>query len=217
MNYKAKTKSGDEWLPTYLNYINHKKCIGCGRCVWACYNGCYELREVDGKVKSYVNDSNVAKCFGDCHCHTVCPTQAMVCKPMEIEEFKYKAKANPKATANPEEGYSLRKGGEPWKQNFDLTIEEEKCTGCGDCIAICQQMVFDLKKVDGREVAEIVAPEMCMGDMHCTRVCKENAIIIKASPQVEYRQIRSKFQGRATRELVVEYGDGSMERRWEYV
>lgn len=163
MNYSAKVRGGDEWLRTFLNYIDHRKCIGCGRCVWACYNSCYELREVDGKVKSFVDESNVDKCFGDCHCHTVCPTQAMVCKPVDVEEFKYKAEANSKAVAEPGEGYSLRKSGEPWRQQFELEIDGKRCTGCGDCIAICQQMVLDMEDVDGGEVAVIVAPEMCMG------------------------------------------------------
>ena len=53
--------------------------------------------------------------------------------------------------------------------------------------------------------------------MHCVSICKENAILLKATPAVDYRKIRSKFQGKATREQISEFTDGSMRRVWRYI
>ncbi len=67
------------------------------------------------------------------------------------------------------------------------------------------------------EIAEIAALEMCMGDMHCIRVCKENAALLKTAHAADHRKIRSKFLDRATREQIREFSDGSMKRIWRHI
>lgn len=210
--YKAKTKGGDEWLPTFLNYVDHKRCIGCGRCVWQCYNACYELREVNGKLKAFLS-ANASKCFGDCHCHTVCPTQAMVCKPKEKREFEFLFNAN-NTRGWPVEGFSLRSSSQPWKQNFVVKIDQQKCTGCGDCIAICQQMVFDYDEENKKAI--VTAPEMCLGDMHCVRVCEYEAIRTEAEVQREFKELPRSFMKKKTKEKIVELSNGRLRRVWRY-
>lgn len=211
-NYKAKTKGGNEWLPMFLNYVDHKRCIGCGRCVWQCYNACYEFKEVGGKLKAFPS-ANASNCFGDCHCHSVCPPQAIVCKPKERREFEFLFNAN-KNRGWPEEGFSLRSNGEAWRKNFVVKIDAEKCTGCGDCVTICQQMVFDYDK-ENKKVA-VTAPEMCLGDMHCVRVCEYDAIHSKEDVQQDFREVPRKFVNKRTKEKIIELASGRLRRVWRY-
>ncbi len=212
-NYAAKTRGGDEWLPMFLSYIDHKRCMGCGRCVWACYNACYELREVNGKLKAFPS-TDASKCFGDCHCHSVCPTQAMVCKPREKREFEFLFNAN-NTKGWPEEGFSLRSSGEAWKQNFVIKLDAEKCTGCGDCIAMCQQMVFDYDEKSGK--ALVAAPEMCLGDVHCLRVCEYGAIRAESEVKRELREVPRSFINKKTKEKILELAGGRLHREWRYL
>lgn len=82
--YAVKRRGGGEWQPMYLEYVDEERCVGCGMCVRVCLGQCYEMQNRNGKVVSVaVNPEN---CIGDCHCHMVCPTEAMVCqkKPLEV-------------------------------------------------------------------------------------------------------------------------------------
>ena len=38
----AVTRDGTEWVPRYLESIDHDECIGCGRCYKACGQGVME-------------------------------------------------------------------------------------------------------------------------------------------------------------------------------
>jgi hypothetical protein len=62
----------------------------------------------------------------------------------------------------------------------------------------------------------IVTSEMCIGDMHSGRVREENAMIMRDSPEL-YRETRSKFQSRISKEQIVELSDRVMERIWEHL
>ncbi len=95
--HQAKTKSGKQWVPTYVEYIDEKRCIGCGLCVKVCVGDCYEMKMVPEKevtvtingkqktlaVKKIAVVVNPDNCMGDCHCHKICPVDgaAIVCKP----------------------------------------------------------------------------------------------------------------------------------------
>lgn len=101
--YTARRASGDEWIPAFIEYVDPDKCIGCGLCVKVCMGGCYELRDVAPKevvvtIGSVTRKVSVKRqavvvspegCYGDCHCHKVCPVDggAMVCRPKTLEEL----------------------------------------------------------------------------------------------------------------------------------
>lgn len=86
--FKSKKANGEEWIPAFLQYVDKDKCIGCGMCVKVCLGNCYELKKINGKTVSVaVHPEN---CFGDCHCHKICPVLggAMICKPKLIQKIK---------------------------------------------------------------------------------------------------------------------------------
>lgn len=60
-----------------------------------------------------------------------------------------------------------------WK----VTIDKEKCTGCGECVEACPGEVYEL--VDGK--AEPVNPDECHGCYTCEAVCEEDACFIEES------------------------------------
>ncbi len=90
--FKSKRANGEEYIPAFLQYVDAEKCIGDGMCVKVCLGNCYELQEkvVNGKKKKVSVAVRPENCFGDCHCHKVCPVPggAMVCKPKLVEEIK---------------------------------------------------------------------------------------------------------------------------------
>ncbi len=44
--YQAKRKSGERWVPTYVEYVDESRCTGCGLCVKVCAGSCYEMKRV---------------------------------------------------------------------------------------------------------------------------------------------------------------------------
>ena len=102
--YAARKASGELWIPAFVRYVDPEKCIGCGLCVKVCMGECYEIREVrPRKLAVAVNGRTKVvevrrqafvvrpgNCYGDCHCHKVCPVDggAMVCEPLTIDDLK---------------------------------------------------------------------------------------------------------------------------------
>lgn len=101
--YTALRKSGEQWVPAFVEYVDLERCVGCGLCAKVCVGGCYEMREVPerevsvsikGKRRNFVVRRvavvvNSENCVGDCHCHLICPVDgaAMVCKPKSAVEM----------------------------------------------------------------------------------------------------------------------------------
>lgn len=51
-------------------------------------------------------------------------------------------------------------------------VDKDKCTGCGTCVSVCPQSVFELK--DGKSV--VMKPEDCVECMSCVENCPVQAI-----------------------------------------
>ena len=54
-------------------------------------------------------------------------------------------------------------------------VDKDKCTGCGTCVNVCPQGVFELK--EGK--AEVVKPESCIGCKACESACPAGAITVQ--------------------------------------
>ena len=51
-------------------------------------------------------------------------------------------------------------------------VDKKKCIGCGACVSVCPQNVFEMK--DAKSV--VVKPENCVGCMACVENCPVSAI-----------------------------------------
>lgn len=64
------------------------------------------------------------------------------------------------------------------KKRYIITIDENKCTGCGSCVKAC--LTGALQLVNGK--AKLVDERLCDGYGSCIAVCLQNAI------RLEYRE-----------------------------
>ncbi|HHQ44904.1 MAG TPA: 4Fe-4S dicluster domain-containing protein [Candidatus Altiarchaeales archaeon] len=58
-------------------------------------------------------------------------------------------------------------------------VDEEKCVGCGACVAVCpaSPTVFEMKDVAGKGMKSIVKnPKACIGCGSCVSACPVEAI-----------------------------------------
>ena len=58
---------------------------------------------------------------------------------------------------------------------YQITVDPEKCTGCGECVDICPVDVYELQ--DGKSVP--VNADECVGCESCVEVCEQEAITVK--------------------------------------
>lgn len=57
---------------------------------------------------------------------------------------------------------------------YDVKVDAEKCTGCGECVDICPDDVYELQD----EKSVVVNPEDCADCESCLEVCEHEAITI---------------------------------------
>ena len=57
---------------------------------------------------------------------------------------------------------------------YEVKVDSEKCTGCGECVDICPVEVFELQ--DEKSVP--VNAEECVGCESCVEVCEHEAITV---------------------------------------
>lgn len=60
-----------------------------------------------------------------------------------------------------------------------ISLQSEKCVGCGDCVEVCPQQCFTIGD-DGKSLH--VFPERCMECGACSLNCQKEAISLKAGP-----------------------------------
>ena len=56
-----------------------------------------------------------------------------------------------------------------------ITVDLEKCTGCGTCVDVCPVGVFELR--EGK--SEVVNPDECVVCLACVTQCPEEAITVE--------------------------------------
>ncbi|MDY0359964.1 MAG: 4Fe-4S binding protein [Desulforegulaceae bacterium] len=59
--------------------------------------------------------------------------------------------------------------------SFNPIVDQDKCTGCEECVDICPVDVYEI--VDGKSTP--VNAEECVGCESCVEVCPEGAISIE--------------------------------------
>ncbi len=63
-----------------------------------------------------------------------------------------------------------------------LTLDKEKCTGCGRCLEVCPHAVFELKN----RMAAILDRDACMECGACQKNCPHGAISVQAGVGCAY-------------------------------
>jgi len=58
--------------------------------------------------------------------------------------------------------------------DYTVEVNQEKCTGCGECVDICPEEVYELQD----EISVPVNAEDCVGCESCLEVCESDAITI---------------------------------------
>ena len=60
-----------------------------------------------------------------------------------------------------------------------VTIDVEKCKGCGDCVENCAVQMLALEEIDGKMVATFAGdPSDCLGCLSCEESCEEGSITV---------------------------------------
>lgn len=57
---------------------------------------------------------------------------------------------------------------------YEITIDKEKCNGCGECVDICPAEVLELVN----EKSEVANIDECLGCESCVETCPESAITL---------------------------------------
>jgi heterodisulfide reductase subunit A len=65
-------------------------------------------------------------------------------------------------------------------------VNEEACTGCGECLKGCPYDAIEQMMCDGRTVAQIV-PSVCKGCGGCVPLCDEDAIDLLGYTDIQMR------------------------------
>ena len=58
---------------------------------------------------------------------------------------------------------------------WTVTVDADKCTGCGECVDVCPVEVYELQ--EGKSA--VVNEEECLGCESCVEVCEASAITVE--------------------------------------
>jgi len=59
--------------------------------------------------------------------------------------------------------------------SYNVTVDAEKCVGCGECVDVCPVEVYELKDEKSVPVNE----DECLGCESCIEVCEHDAITVE--------------------------------------
>jgi NAD-dependent dihydropyrimidine dehydrogenase PreA subunit len=59
-----------------------------------------------------------------------------------------------------------------------VKIDIEKCTGCGTCVDVCPEKVFELQEKKEKKVLKLVGEDRCFACRACEVRCPKRAIVI---------------------------------------
>ncbi|MGD8701404.1 MAG: 4Fe-4S binding protein [Desulfosarcina sp.] len=57
---------------------------------------------------------------------------------------------------------------------YEINVDKGKCNGCGECVDICPEEVYEL--IDDK--ASPVNGEECVGCESCIEVCEQEAVTV---------------------------------------
>jgi len=82
------TKGGDSWTPTFVEAVDHEKCIGCGRCFKSCSRKVLGPIEIEDEETDTINMKmdivNGDACIGCAGCGVACPKKCFTFATMEV-------------------------------------------------------------------------------------------------------------------------------------
>ena len=58
---------------------------------------------------------------------------------------------------------------------YSVTVDTEKCIGCGECVDVCPVEVYELQEGKSTPVND----EECLGCESCVEVCESDAITVQ--------------------------------------
>jgi len=58
---------------------------------------------------------------------------------------------------------------------YKVTVDEEKCIGCGECVDVCPVEVYEMQ--DGK--SSPANADECLGCESCVEVCDQDAITVE--------------------------------------
>jgi NAD-dependent dihydropyrimidine dehydrogenase PreA subunit len=67
--------------------------------------------------------------------------------------------------------------GFPIEHSFTVSVDNDRCQGCGTCVEVCPKGVYELYRLDGKKrsrVMELAACEQCTA---CVKQCPERAVV----------------------------------------
>jgi tetrahydromethanopterin S-methyltransferase subunit A len=73
-----------------------------------------------------------------------------------------------------------------------ITVQTARCIGCGTCVRVCPENVFEIREVEGNQVSTVAAAGSCFTCRACEIRCPEHAIKVmapeklKVNPPPEY-------------------------------
>lgn len=76
--------------------------------------------------------------------------------------------------------------GKDWTPAFIESVDPEKCIGCGMCVRVCLNNVYEIKEINGKKVSVVVNPDDCFGDCHCHKVCPVPGGAMICKPKVKH-------------------------------
>jgi len=133
-----------------LNMLNQyvscdtEKCVGCDICEYACS---YEKEKVFNPLKSRIRSVRIGQTFNT----------AVTCKGCKDE---------PCVLACPEKALSRS------LQTGAITVDDQKCNGCGWCIEACDCGAITMHPNNHK----VIVCDTCGGDPKCIPLCPESAL-----------------------------------------